>query len=146
MDFTYVFSAATVFAVDDFSKKEVEFEVLEAEPRVWAGDERIDEAMHARFLLSYHPHHGPDGHKRIVECETSTDFAIPPLWGFIPRLDRMMPLVKIECEEAEIEFTQFVGPGYGHEIRGQLLFACSHLPTIITFREREKRTQVELTV
>jgi predicted dehydrogenase len=102
MDLTYVFSAVSYFATaDDFVTN---FEVTQAKPRLHAKDKLIDEAMEATVTIGN------------VQAKVSADLALPPLFGFIPRLWDMSPTVKIECDGAEVVFTNFMGPWVSHRI------------------------------
>ncbi|KIX01707.1 uncharacterized protein Z518_09433 [Rhinocladiella mackenziei CBS 650.93] len=120
MDLTYVFAALEYFAARDATKPGVEFEVLEAKGRVNKRDSRIDDAMSATIVIrdsgSYGESSGSRGTKGEVKATVYADLAAPPLFGFIPNLGAMTPMLTIECEGAEIVFSNFMGPWVGHSI------------------------------
>ncbi|KAI5367813.1 Putative gfo/Idh/MocA-like oxidoreductase, NAD(P)-binding domain superfamily [Septoria linicola] len=109
MDLTYVLSTSSYFAVPAFEDSEIQFTVHSAVPRLNAADDLVDNAMEARFTIE------PPG-KRKVECHTVADLELPPLWGLIPRLDKLAPEMFIECETATIHFANFVAPYLNHTI------------------------------
>ncbi|KAI1618439.1 hypothetical protein EDD36DRAFT_31613 [Exophiala viscosa] len=108
MDLTYVFSAASFFAVRDFTDPNVEFTVDSAVPRLNAKDRLVDEAMQATITFK------ESG--RDVKATVHADLAQPRLFGLIPRLWTLTPNVTIQTDSAEILFTNFVGPWVGGSI------------------------------
>lgn len=111
MDFTYVFSAIAYFAVRDVTSPNVVFSVDSAKARVSPRDKLIDEAMQATVTFK------ESGQARDIEATISTDLAQPWLFGVIPKLWTMSPGdVTIQTDDAEIAFSNFVGPWTSHNI------------------------------
>jgi len=110
MDLTYVFSAASFFAVRDFTDPNVKFTVESATPRLNAKDKLIDEAMQATITFK------GAGSNHDVKATVHADLAQPRLFGFIPKIWTITPNVTIQTDSAEILFTNFVGPWVGGSI------------------------------
>ncbi|KAL6248914.1 hypothetical protein RBB50_003977 [Rhinocladiella similis] len=136
MDLTYVYSASCYFAdqtplpapeststsSNGRTGSSAGFTVLEATPRINASDKLIDDGM--KTIISFD---GPDagtgssgggsGSGRWeAKAFTTCDLYVPKLFGLIPRLWVPLPSIKIECDRAEIQFTNFPGPWLNHQI------------------------------
>jgi predicted dehydrogenase len=109
MDLAYAYCACLYFATGGNNLDQRSVRVLEATPRLHDVDKKIDEAMEARFIIEC------EG-KGDVSCHTNADSALPPLFGFIPRIWKANPTVFIELEKARIEFPGFVQPVLSHSI------------------------------
>ncbi|KIW20122.1 hypothetical protein PV08_00697 [Exophiala spinifera] len=95
------------------------FKVLEATPRINATDKLIDDAMNTVISFSSgDPSDDDDDDRGSWETKaiTACDLYVPKLFGLVPRVWVPPPSVKIECERAEIQFTNFAGPWLGHAI------------------------------
>jgi predicted dehydrogenase len=109
MDLAYAYCACLYFATGGSNLERCTVRVLEGKPRLHDIDKKIDEAMEAKFIIE------SEG-KMDVLCHTKADSALPPLWGFIPRIWKAQPTVAIELEKARIEFPGFVQPVLSHSI------------------------------
>ena len=107
MDLTYVLCASSYFASPDITK--CKFDVLKTKPRLSSTDNNIDEAMESTFVIEQ------EGAPPVT-CHTQCDLIMPHFLGYIPRLDKLSPIVTIELEKARIEFNNFVVPTYTHSI------------------------------
>jgi hypothetical protein len=132
MDLTYVYSAAAYFAVRDVVSDETEFQVLDAKPRLNKKDKLVDDAMRATILFKESPGNNNNSSsssgggggglgfetqtKTETKAVTSADLSFPKLFGLIPRMWATAMDVTIQCEKAEISFTNFVGPWLNHSI------------------------------
>lgn len=104
MDLTYVLSCCRYFTGDAGTVK-----ILKAEPRLFAKDNKVDEAMKTELLIER------EG-KPSVQCQTYADSSDPPFLGFIPKIWAMMPTATLELEKARIEFPGFVLPTFSDGI------------------------------
>lgn len=109
MDLVYVFSSICRFAAPGDVER-LKFEVKDVAPRRILTDERIDEAIKANIEIF------PAGGKGPVECTVEADLAQSKVLGFIPRFWDATPTVRIECENAQILYSNFMLPWIMHGI------------------------------
>ena len=138
MDLTYVFSAVAYLAVRDISDPNVEFEILEAKPRLHHKDKLIDEAMTATIFLKDPKIYGQASETSTVTCTIQTDHALPNLFGLIPRLWEAAPTVTIQTTGAEIIYDNFVGAWASHSITITPVTRHPAVPTKILHRGPKK--------
>ena len=125
MDLTYVLSSSSFFAAPSFTDDEVKFQVNSATARLNAKDKLVDNAMQTHITIEV-----PG--KKDVQCYTEADLELPPLFGFIPRLDRLTPDITIECEHAKIQYDNFVAPWFNHSITSTSSGASSTRVRLLT--------------
>ena len=125
MDLTYVLSSSSFFAAPSFTDDEVKFQVNSATARLNAKDKLVDNAMQTHITIEV-----PG--KKDVQCYTEADLELPPLFGFIPRLDRLTPDITIECEHAKIQYDNFVAPWFNHSITSTSSVASSRRVLLLT--------------
>ena len=116
MDLTYVFSVIAYFSARDITDPKLEFEVLDSKPRLNEKDRLVDEAIEARIVITDPNPYGSGGEKTDIKVTLAADLRQPKVLGIIPKLWAATPKCTIQCQGAEIVYTNFIGPWLSHSI------------------------------